>query len=580
MKKDRTALFKALLCAFLVMSPNLKGDETKSNDSGDSRIESIQSGFPLAVYRIVDVNNDGAEDLIGVGEQGEVRVWHLAHGSEESSKEGRGSLVLPDPDRTLMAVGDLFGNHSSPQLVLLSPQGLVVHSVGPDGGFSQEGSHLSRQARFKLRVGFPQFTRILPDVNGDGLPDLLVPMAQSCELWVNDGIENGSQKGEEKEGEVQLPRFKRTAVVNTEIQRIQDYEGEQLSDQLECAFWIPYLKLQDVNGDGLPDLVVNDDEYRRFHLQRNDGAIPPEPDNILNLDTFRDTTPEASLRPGKTLAGGDDPTLSMQDLDGDGIPDYVIAHRRKLWIFHGTNEGPQFTKPTTILKVAEDITALLVVPLDKDEYPDLLLLRVQVPAVASLLKGLFTELDVDISASGYASIEGQSFSNTPRWRGQIIVRLPEILGVLKNPEALIRKFEDTASKFRASVRGDFNGDGAEDVAMLSDDETRIEVWKGISSKDAVPDPSGLRSLFFEAEDRVWTIDRVLTWLGGVAERRAARITENRNPDLWLDLRDSQRFRRIAMDAAEIESNSLSVIVVVYRDLEKQGEGYFDIIRVD
>ena len=96
------------------------------------------------------------------------------------------------------------------------------------------------------------------------------------------------------------------------------------------------------------------------------------------------------------------------------------------------------------------------------------------------------------------------------------MRLPEILGVLKNPEALIRKFEDTASKFRASVRGDFNGDGIEDVAMISDDEKRIEVWKGISSKDDVPDPSGLRSLFFEAEDRVWTIDRVLTWLGGVA----------------------------------------------------------------
>ena len=42
------------------------------------------------------------------------------------------------------------------------------------------------------------------------------------------------------------------------------------------------------------------------------------------------------------------------DLNDDQIPDTVIFHRRKLWFFHGTKNGPQFSEPSAIIKSAED----------------------------------------------------------------------------------------------------------------------------------------------------------------------------------------------------------------------------------
>lgn len=564
------------------------GDASSSPDSAGAL--SIRCGFPLAAHRIVDVTGDGGVEILAVGEAGEVRVWRPREGE---AAQGTGVLVLDDPARSLLAVGAMAGENEPPRLAVLSPRGLHLYRSGADGGFAGEGVSVAGGVKFRLRVGLPQFAEILPDVNGDGRPDLLIPRAGTCEIWINDGIEPAGDDGEAIDdadddgtgedagagGAAPVPRFRRTAAVRTDVRRERRTSGEMLSDKLESAFWIPSIDFEDVNGDGRPDVVVVDDQVREFHIQKEDGSIPADPDVKLDLTIFRDTTPEASLRPGKTLAGDDDALLQMQDLDNDGIPDYVISHRRKLWIFHGTGEGPQFTEPTAILKVAEDVTAMLIVPLDDDAYPDLLLLRVQVPEVAALLKGLFTELDVDISATGYSGKEGRTFSGAPDWKGRISVRLPKILGIIRNPEALIRKFEDTASKFRESVTGDFDGDGVEDVAMVTEDGTRLDVWMGVEADAEAFDPSGLRNLFFEEENRVWTIDRILVWLGGIAERRAARITQGRDPEVSISLRAEVLYERIAVETADLEGSGQSDLVVVYRDNGNDGEGIFDILSV-
>ncbi len=544
--------------------------------AGNPTPESIRCGFPLADFRIVDLDGRIGEEFIGVGEGGEIRVWPLSGILGKTAKEGTGLMVLPDPAHSLLNIADVLGTGMGKQLAVLSPEGLVVYEMDPVDGFKKEGLTVSSRARFRIRVGVPRFSGILPDVNGDGRPDLLVPNVKGCELWVNCGP---GALGDDGDTGRRLPRFRKAATVATEIGRHWTTQGEKLSDELENAFWIPYLRLEDVNGDGRPDLIVVRDEYRGFHLQRADGAIPKEPDVSLNLEIFTDTTPEASLRPGKTLAGGDDRHILIQDLDGDGIPDYVIGHRRKLWIFHGSKEGPRFTEPTAILKVAADITAIIVLPLDNDVFPDLLLLRVQVPTVATLLKGLFTELDVEITATGYASKDGRTFSNTPKWKGEITIRLPAILGIIRDPEALIRSFEETAAKFRTAVSGDFNGDGAEDTAMVSVDGKTLEVWMGVSSFKDEPDPSGLRYLFFDSENPIWTIDRILSWLGGLAQRRAARITQGRNADLYIPLRDPGQFRRMAVSAADLEGAGRHRVVVVYRDMKAHGEGLIDLYRI-
>ncbi|MEW6745154.1 MAG: VCBS repeat-containing protein [Planctomycetota bacterium] len=550
---------------------------------------SLRTGFALAASRLVDIDGDGRSELLALGQGGEVRVWRAPSDPEAPWSEGKGTLVLRHAARTLLDIGNVRGDAGPPQLIALSPEGLAAYRVTPDGGFDETSPETAALPKLELRLGAPRFAEFLRDVNGDGRSDLVVPGPEACELWSNESCAEGESAREGENG-----RFRRTARVRTDVRYVHSLAGSALSDQLESAFFIPILRLTDLNGDGRPDLMVVAEKRRTFHLQRSDGSIPEEPDSRLDLEAFRDTTPEAELRPGKALAGTEEPRLQVEDLDRDGIPDYMISHRRKLWIFHGTREeGAQFTHPTTILKVADDITELLATPLDGDSYPDLLLLRVQVPTIAGLVKGLFAELEVPISASGYASRQGRSFAETPTWKGEITVLLPEVLGLFRNPEALFGRLEATARKLENALSTDLDGDGREDVAMVSDDGSSLTIWRGVA-RDARtgdstggdsartgavgPDSSALRELFFESQKRHFTLDEVIGWLGGAAERRAARASQGRDPDARVALRDPQRFHRLALAAADLEGKGRNSIVVTYQDMERHREGVFDIYR--
>jgi hypothetical protein len=433
--------------------------------------------------------------------------------------------------------------------------------VADGGGLDPEGVRIVRRARWRLRVGAPRFVDLLTDVDRDGRLDVVLPTVGTYQLWRNEG-----------DG----PRLRRVATVNAIVHRDRRTEVTRLSGRLESGFSIPALRLRDVNGDGRRDLVVVESDRRAYHLQREDGTLPAEPDVSLDLDLFRDTTPRAEIRQGKTLAGGDDAKLQVDDLDRDGIPDYLIFHRRKLWIFHGTDEGPQFTRPTAILRVADDITALLVLHLNDDGRPDLLLVRVHVPTIAAILKGLHSELDVEIGATGYAGEEGRTFARKPTWRGGVVLRLPEIMGVLRNPESLLGRLDATAAKFGASVVADLDGDGRADLAMVTADGATLELWKGTSRPGAARDETGLRSLFFEEEDRVWTVDRVLDWLGDAAQRRARGLTGGRDPDRRVPLRDPERFERVGMTVADTDGDGRTELVVRYRTRAAGRAGLVDV----
>src|SRR5262249_52865781 len=152
------------------------------------------------------------------------------------------------------------------------------------------------------------FAEIARDVNGDGRPDLVVPRGEDCELWLNSGVDP----------QTRLPVFTRTASFHVALERSVATRAEALSDVLESSFRIPALRIEDVNGDGRRDLCVESGKTRTWSLQRADGSFPAEPDVTLDLSTFRDTTPEATVELGRTLAGGDDQRLETRDLDGDG----------------------------------------------------------------------------------------------------------------------------------------------------------------------------------------------------------------------------------------------------------------------
>jgi hypothetical protein len=506
--------------------------------------QTIHAKFPLAAWRAADVDRDGEDDLLAIGAGGEVRVWRGDPRTGRLADQPSGVLVLPEPERSVLALADVLRRGGPPQLAVLSRRGLEVYPVGPEGAFVRAPVLVSHATTLAFRVGEPTFSSVLRDVNGDGGPDLLVPRGDACELWLWTAPAAGADG---KVAADALPEYRSVGAFRVDVSRQRSTDAEALSDVLESSLRVPALTFEDVNGDGRRDLLVEDGKVRAFHLAREDGTVAAEADVRVDLTKFEDSTPEGEVRLGRTLAGSDDQRFESADLDGDGIPDHVISHRRKVWVFLGTKQGPQFSEPAQILKVADDVSALLVARLDADPRPDLLLLRLQVPTIATILRGLVASWDVDIGAVGYENDGTGCFATKPRWKGELALRLPAILGILRDPDALVRRMEGLASKFqRGFVWGDFDADGREDAAVASGDERRLDVWFGVA-RAAQDEGAGsevdLGGVFF-GDDTVWDLDRVLGWLGDFADRRFARVTGGRPP--------SQRIPLLGADEAAYE----------------------------
>jgi len=524
--------------------------------------ETVTPAFEVSQWRLIDVDRDGKTELLLVGATGEVRAWASASGHLE--KEPRGRLALPDPAHTLLAVEDVL-KEAKPQLVALSPAGAIAYRVADDGCYGGDPVTIAGRARFLLRTNEPVFADVCQDINSDGRLDLIVPGNDTTEGRLN------GEKG-----------FRRSARIAVDIARRDETDADALSDSLSSSFLVPRLVTEDVNGDGRLDLLVTTGRHRAFHIQRPDGTLPAEPDVNLNLNIFRDTTPRAALRPGRTLGGSDKTRYVSRDLDADGIPDYVIAHRRKVWVFHGNHDKPQFTEPTTILKVSDDLTLLMVARLDDDKYPDLLLFKVQVPTMASLVVGLVSEFDIEISALGYKNLGGRDFERSPTWRSEIVVRIPPIVKILKNPGELIERFEDVGRKFRLERRADLDGDGYPDTVLLSEDRTRLEMWRGSKANaevEATIDVDRtLRRILFEDENKRWDLDRILGFLTEMAEQRTRDLTGGRPPDLTFAVRDAERFELLDYGLGDVDGDGKAELLVRYAPKGAQAASVFDVVR--
>ncbi len=542
-------------------------------------LETLEVELPLSDQRVDDVDGGGRDALLLVARDGRLRLHGQAAVDGRSLLAPLGELRLEDPAHALLDLARLDADGRAAQLVAATPKGVLAWSIGPDGGFAAEPHELAPRARFTFRTGTPRLAQIAQDVNQDGRADLVLPVLDACELWLNQGAPAGGEGAGAAEAGP-WPELRRTARVPVEVDRWTREEAEELSDVLVGSFSIPDLRTRDVNGDARPDLLVEDGSRRSFFLQAENGTFPSAATVEVDLSIFRDTTAAGGIAPGRTLALDGEATFESRDLDGDAVPDYVIAHRRKVWVFLGTQAGPQFTQPLSILKTAEDTTALTLALLDGDALPDLVLFKVQVPTIATLLRGLFGQWDVEIGAFGYKNQGGAGFEPSPSFRSELVVRLPSIVGILKNPGELLERFEDLRSRFRTVVRGDLDGDGRPDLALVDAEGRRLEAWLSPSGDDGMVDADrALREVFFEATDKVWDIDRILLWLGGLAERQVALRTGGRPPSAAIALRSEERLRLSAVEAADLDGDGRDELLVGYRPPDGVGNSLFDVLRL-
>lgn len=529
---------------------------------------SLEVRFDVSEAELCRPRAGAPAQLAVVGTHGEVRSWSFEREGNATALAVRGplgDLVLPDPRRCAID-WSLLRADGEDVLLVASQRGVEAFAAAEDGSFATSPRVLAPRAKLLLRTGRPTLAPIAQDVNADGRSDLLVPNGPTIEVWAAQA-EDGA--------------FARVAKVRVPVASSRSVAGAELSDILRSSLSIPTLVLRDVDGDGRADLVVEDGAKRAFHRVRADGSIPEAPDVELDLEIFRDTTPQAELAPGRTLATDGVARYQSRDLDGDGIPDAVIAHRRKVWAFKASKDGPQFTQPSTILKADDDVTALSLADLDDDGRPDLVLLKVAVPTIGELLRGLVSELTIDVDAIGYRNVGECKFDPKPGWRSTLELRVPAILSLLKSPETWIQRLEDAGKRFRRSAEADLDGDGARDLLFVSVDGASVEAWRGAEAESSgIEADRLLRKVFFEDEERTWDFERLVEWLGALGEERARSVTGGRAADARANLRDPSQWRLDALLCADLDGDGKDEVVLRWTPLEPAADApraVFDVL---
>lgn len=513
------------------------------------------------------------ERLVAVGTGGRVAILPLT--PDEAGQLGFGeseqfSATLPDPGRSLFAFAP--AERGRPEDLWVSgPEGFF-RFPSTEAGFEVEAERVLRRAKFDLYTGVPLAVPLLTDVDEDGRPDLSLPGLDSIGLYWNRVGEDGELV------------FERGGSIGVRTSLGNEFEDSDLSYRMRSSLVVPQLELEDLNGDGLPDLIVREKQRVAYHLAGSGEGFGRDPSVVLDLSLFRDNESRpSSLGTGRALEFESEATVERRDLDGDGLPDFVVFQGRKLWVFLGTGSGPQFEQPSTVLKSAEPITGTVFMDLDDDQQPELVLLRLEIPALPSLILGLFSEWDIPIQAGAYRAQGEGRFETRPFRSRELRLRLPPILSVIRDPYALLQRFRGASSRFRDAESADLDGDGRDELLLLSEDRDVLEIYRGRGGSDLVLGPDEMEALLreqlFETEGDVWDTDRLLAFVGDVAVQQVRAQTEGASPSatIQLDLRGGRRLDQILLPDADGDGSA--ELILSYRIASRPGTRRLDLHRI-
>ncbi len=519
----------------------------------------------ITSQRLADTDGDGRQELLlvchsGIGESALIRV-----GFDDNNQQlvQRGRITLQDPAHTLIAVEDLLPTPGA-EVILATPRRTSCVPWTIDGK-ADKPVVLSRSAKFKVRVDQPQLSPFVIDLNKDGLLDLMLP-----------GLHGVRPYFQEKLGEDGVPVFRKMDPFTVPISASVDTGSGGLDQELTGSIKIPQIHTEDLNGDGRPDLLTKKGLERAYHMQRADGTFA-DPIQV-DLKQFIDSTPKAALDLGSTAVLNDSQLLRRGDLNADGIPDYVIAHRRKIWTFLGDSSGPQFKKART-QAVADDVTELMLIDLDNDMSDDLLTFQVQLPGIASILVGLVQSLEIDVRAVGYKS-GNNGFESTPKWRRTVTVRVPPLLSLLSRQEELIDRFTSLISKARISARGEFLNPGQADLALVTEDGSAIQLYPNVPAAPKLDSTAGskmLGSLLFEDEDPVFDLERLFGLASGFLDKLSDQAVGDRKPTESIKLRDNEKWYLTDLNVGEFDGNPGEEMLLTYRDASNPQQRAYDVI---
>ncbi|HEV8060414.1 MAG TPA: FG-GAP-like repeat-containing protein [Gemmataceae bacterium] len=295
-----------------------------------------------------DVNGDGKPDII-VGDATKVSVLlntttpgsaTASFAPEQSFATGSGASV---------ALADINGDGKPDIIVANQSDNTVSVLLNTTTPGAATPSFAPKQT---FATGSGPFNVVVGDLNGDGLPDLVVTNAGDNTVSV---LLNTTTPGAA------------TASFATQ---------QTFATGAGPAF----VAVRDVNGDGLPDLIVSNEGADSVSVLRNMTTPGATTLSFATQQTFA------------TGAGGDAYSVAVADINGDGLPDLVVVNKQdntvsvllNTTVLGAATITPAFPQAATAA-IGSQVFAVAVGDINGDGKPDLVVSNFGASTVSVLM---------------------------------------------------------------------------------------------------------------------------------------------------------------------------------------------------